>query len=126
MSESPHNSRADKPTMTESPWFWVMVFSAAGMMFLLAFSPKYAARQRQLEMQYYAREEITRRQVEGATAAPGPARESPPPAPGELIIPLWPLMLLCAAICAVSAARVWRVARPPAEAANSQGKGTEP
>src|SRR5947209_3780978 len=94
MSESPHKSRAAQPAITDSPWFWVAIFSAAGVMFLVAFSPKYAARQRRLEMQYYARQEITRRQVEGSGPAHGPGQEAAPPAPGELIIPLWPLVAL--------------------------------
>ncbi len=59
------------------PWFWVMIFSAAGVLFLLAFSAKYAARQRRLEMQYYARQEITRRQVEGTTPPAGAPKARP-------------------------------------------------
>jgi tryptophan-rich sensory protein len=123
MSESPHKSLELKTAWSDSPWFWVMLFSAAGVMFLLAFSPKYGARQQRLEMQYYARQEITRRQVEGPGAS-GP--EAEPPAPGELIIPLWPLVALFSASFAISAALAWRSTRRAVAPASRQGRGAEP
>ena len=126
MSESLPSSRVERPGWSESPWFWVMIFSAAAALFLLGFSTKYAARQRRLEMQYYARQEITRRQVEGTpTPADGPG-EVAPPAPGELIIPIWPLVTLLALSSAVSAVLAWRSTRAPNRSGGRGGKGAEP
>ena len=83
----------DLAAVADSPWFWVMIFCAAGVVFLLVISPQYGKRQRRLEMQYYARQEIERRQVEGTPAVrpQGAEGSAPPPAAGELIIPLWPI-----------------------------------
>jgi hypothetical protein len=79
--------------------------------------PRYAARQRRLEMQYRAREEIVRRQAAGESAAREPGREgdAPPPAAGELIIPLWPLAVPLVTLMAVAAALLWRSQRLSAE-----------
>ncbi len=99
-----------KPPLADSPWFWVMIFCAAGTMFLLAAWPQYAKRQRRLEMQYHARQEIARRQVEGTAPAREPGQEgsAPPPVAGDLIISLWPLVALFAALFAISATMLWR------------------
>jgi hypothetical protein len=81
-----------------------MIFSAAGVVLLLVIWPRYTKRQRRLEMQYYARREIERRKVAGAPPARDPGQEGsePPPQPGELIIPLWPLVALFTALLAIS------------------------
>ena len=104
---------APRPALTDSPWFWATTFSAAGMVFLLVIWPQYAQRQRRLEMQYYARREIERRQVEGAAPArpPGDEGAAAPPVTGELVIALWPLGLLFAALLAISAIMFWRERR---------------
>jgi hypothetical protein len=113
-----------KTPITDSPWFWVAVFCAAGMMFLLVIWPRYAARQRRLEMQYLARQEIARRHAEGDSAArpPGQEGDAPPPAVGELIIPLWPLMVPLTALLVISAVILWR-GRRRANRADPSGRG---
>ena len=113
-----------KTPITDSPWFWVAVFCAAGMMFLLVIGPQYAARQRRLEMQYLAHQEIVRRQAEGDSAARAAGQEgdAPPPAVGELIIPLWPLLLPLTALFVVSAVISWR-RRRRANRADQAGRG---
>ncbi len=126
MSEPQHKPRVQRRAWAESPWFWVMIFSAAGVLLLLAFSAKYAARQRRLEMQYYARQEITRRQVEGTAQPAGAEGEAKPPLPGELIIPIWPLVSLFTAGGAIAAAMAWRATRRPLAAAVEREKGAEP
>jgi hypothetical protein len=109
MSE-PLQPTISRSPLSDSPWFWVMIFCAAGVVFLLVISPQYGKRQRRLEMQYYARQEIERRQVDGTPAVrpPGAEGSAPPPAAGELIITLWPLVTLFAAVFAISASILWR------------------
>jgi hypothetical protein len=124
MSESVRPSTA-KPSITDSPWFWVMLFCAFGVVFLLAIWPQYRARQRRLEMQFMAREEIVRRQAAGESSAraAGEEGDARPPTPGELIIPLWPLVLLLAALVAFSATMLWRSRRRVVHSAGGPGPG---
>jgi hypothetical protein len=112
MSDSSGAPRASQ-ALTDSPWFWVMLFSAMAVVLLFVISPKYSKRQGGLELQYQARQEIARRQVEGTSAPREPGREGSlsPPAPGELLIPLWPLALLFAALFIAAAVLLYR-ARP--------------
>jgi hypothetical protein len=97
-------------TASDSPWFWALLFSTGAFVALALIAPQYAQRQRRLEMQFQARREVTRRQMAGerVARAPGSEGEAPPPALGELIIPLWPLALAAASFTAVSAAMFWR------------------
>ena len=105
MSDSSHQSDAKRPAINDSPWFWVLLFALAGLVALLIISSQYARRQRRLEMQYQAREEMTRRQVVGEPKARerGDEGDAPPPALGELIIPLWPVGAALLAVAAFSA-----------------------
>jgi membrane protein implicated in regulation of membrane protease activity len=109
-----------------------MVFSVAAMVALVVIWPQYAKRQRRLEMQYQAQQEIARRQVAGEPKARGAGQEgdAPPPAAGELIIPLWPLLLVAAAVTCLSAAMVYRTTRrveaPGSETPSEQGRRGPP
>ncbi len=96
--------------ITDSPWFWLLVFSAAGLVCVLVIMPQYAKRQRRLEMQYMAREEILRRQAEGEPAAREAGEEgaAAPPAVGELIIPIWPLASVCVAAMGLASYMLWK------------------
>lgn len=110
MSELSHSANSKPPAITDSPWFWVMLFSTASLVALALIAPKYSMRQRQLEMQYQAREETLRRNVE----SDHPADDAPtiaPPAPGDLIIPLGPLFGVCAVLLLVSMVLLKRDAR---------------
>ena len=51
--------------LSESIWFWIVCFSAAGLLALTAISPKYAQRQAQIERQYQARGQVHRDIAEG-------------------------------------------------------------
>jgi hypothetical protein len=124
-SQSPTPNPHPLPAITDSPWFWMMLFCGGGLVLLLALSPKYAKRQGRLEMQYHARQETLRRHVEGESAVRPAGQEGSvrPPAPGELIIPLAPLLVLFAALCAISAGLLWRARRSLAAAATSNDAG---
>jgi hypothetical protein len=127
MSDPSSTPRA-KQSLSDSPWFWAMIFSAMGVVLLLAISPKYAKRQGRLELQYQARQEIARRQVEGASAMrePGEEGSAAPPVPGELIIPLWPLMLLFAVLFAIAAGMLYRARRAMVGSITEANPGAKP
>lgn len=113
------------PPITDSPWFWTFLFSAAGLVCVLVIMPQYAKRQRRLEMQYMAREEILRRQAEGEPAAREAGQEgaAAPPALGDLIIPIWPLASLCVAAMGYSGYQLWKSRHVAREAEESTKPG---
>jgi hypothetical protein len=51
--------------MTDSPWFWVYLFSTAALVALALIGPKFAARQAQIEREYQGRQRAAQ-QVQGA------------------------------------------------------------
>ena len=42
--------------MTDSPWFWIYLFSTAGLALLIVFGPKLYSRQAQIEREFQARQ----------------------------------------------------------------------
>jgi len=44
--------------LTDSPWFWLRLFSYAALIVLVAIGPKYSQRQRQIELQYQSRHDL--------------------------------------------------------------------
>jgi len=110
MSYEPTDNTAPRPAPTDSPWFWLMLFSAAGLIVLVIVWPKYSARQGRLELQFRATQEATRRKVEGTPVArePGEEGDAAPPAAGELIVKLWPISLALAALLIGSSTMYWR------------------
>ena len=99
-----------RPPITDSLWFWLALFSVGGIAAVLLIEQQYRPRQRRLEMQYRAQEEILRRHAEGEPAARGAGMEgdAPPPTERELIIPLWPLIGVCLLVFATSVYMIWR------------------
>jgi hypothetical protein len=91
MSRLSSNSPA-RPPITDSPWFWLAVFSLGGIAAVLL-----------IEQQY-------RRQAAGEVAARavGDEGDAPPPTERELIIPLWPLIGACLLMFALSIYMIWR------------------
>jgi hypothetical protein len=88
----------NRPPITDSPWFWVLMFSLMGMGALAAISGKYGKRQAGIERQYQARERVAEAGPEGAAqTAPRPYSTA-----DDTLIPLWPLAVVLGAI-AVSA-----------------------
>ena len=43
-------------SVTESPWYWVYLFSTAGLIMLVLMGPKFGPRQAQIERKYQGRE----------------------------------------------------------------------
>ncbi len=112
--------------LTESPWFWVELFSYFALLALLVIGPKYARRQGVIEQRFKAKREIARQQYEGQSPADavetGVARRVPSGWPVDgareaevadsagqpLIVSLAPLfILLLAVLVAARVGRLW-------------------
>jgi len=87
----------DRPrTITDSAWFWVLVFSLGALLALQAASSKYAVRQSQIERQYQGRQ---------YAAEQGQAGKQEPPefsTPENTLIALWPLKGLALLLAVLS------------------------
>ena len=44
------------PSVTESPWFWIMLFSLAGLAAVATIGPKFDRREQSIETKFQARE----------------------------------------------------------------------
>jgi hypothetical protein len=44
------------PAVTESPWFWLMLFSLAGLAAVATIGPKFERREQSIETKFHARE----------------------------------------------------------------------
>jgi hypothetical protein len=78
MTEShatPSPPTAPRPPITDSLWFWLVVYGSMAVVALAAIAPKHAKRQERIDRMGQARQEVWRKQVEGRT--PG-ASEDPP------------------------------------------------
>ncbi len=128
MTDSSGDVKHGGTAPTDSPWFWMMIFSAAGLVVLGVAWPKYVQRQARIELQYRASQEVTRRRVEGEVAARGPGQEgdAAPPATGELLIPLWPIGAVLVVVFGVSASLYWRSRRPAADGPQAPPPGAVP
>lgn len=83
--------------ITDSPWFWVMLFSLMSIGALLAIGGKYGHRQAGLERQYQARERVMEGQESAAETNPRPYATA-----DDTLIPLWPLAVALGALSALS------------------------
>ena len=128
MIDSTDNARVPPPAATDSPWFWVMVFSAAGLLVLVIAWPKYIQRQARIELQYRASQEVTRRRVEGEPSARprGQEGDARPPAAGELLVPLWPIGVALALVLCIAAIMFVRGRRRAIETRRATHRGATP
>ena len=102
--------------LTDSPWFWLLLFALVGIGALAAISGKYGRRQANIERQYQARERITQGDsTSGDTSATqdtvAPSRR-PYSMPGETLIPLWPLAVTLGVVslfAGVMLVRNWKI-----------------
>jgi hypothetical protein len=98
----------DRTPITDSPWFWVMIFSLMALGALMAIGGKYGRRQSTIERQYQARERIAHQQAasnNSASAERNTVQESLPrgyASPGDPLIPLWPLAALLVAVALIA------------------------
>jgi hypothetical protein len=99
--------------LTDSPWFWVVMFSLMAVGALVAIGGKYGRRQAGIERQYQARTRVAEQWANDNNSAANPQIDSPTgsrgfAAPGDTLIPLWPLavvLLLVSLFAAIMLAR---------------------
>jgi hypothetical protein len=101
-------STKEHSPVTDSPWFWVLIFSLMALFILLLMGPKIGRRQAKIELKYQARERIAAEQESGNNLAPGVRSEEVADrkalaTPNDTLVPLWPL----AAILVVVALFSW-------------------
>jgi hypothetical protein len=86
---------AGRPRLTDSPWFWLLVFANAALIGLAAIGPKYNRRQAAVERRYEARQEVARRAQNQPAGEAAPAEmqaeEEMPLDDSAHIVPLGPL-----------------------------------
>jgi hypothetical protein len=98
--------------ITDSPWFWLTLFSAVGLAALLATGGKFGKRQSGIERRYQARDWQARALErengpekavgENPQAEPGKAAVPDYSTPEKTIVGLWPLACVLGALCVTS------------------------
>jgi hypothetical protein len=101
--------------LTDSPWFWGLLFSVMALVSLALVSPKYDRRQGQIEGRYLGRGQLAAERARRAAGLqPSSLAEDAvvmDEAPRSRLIPLWPLAIAAAGS---SAACGWMLMRKPA------------
>src|SRR5262245_54879706 len=111
------SSSSSRPLLTDSPWFWLLLFAGMALAALLVVSPKYARRQEGVERKFHAREELARRRATGSTGLPDQPDQEPPEQP-NLIVPLW---TLASGLAAIMLFALWQLYRSRRSASINSG-----
>jgi hypothetical protein len=101
---SPEQASTRGP-LTDSPWLWFALFSAVGLAALLATGGKFGMRQAGIERKYQARAAVASGQLQIEESGSGEKKTAGTPAyttPERPAIPLGPLEIILAMICAAS------------------------
>jgi hypothetical protein len=103
--------------LTDSPWFWALLFSLMALAGASLIAPKYEFRQRQVEGRFLGRQAAAiERERRSAGLEPvdlaDAARDREEAQPGR-IVPLWTLATAAAVAAVASAAMLWRERRRP-------------
>jgi hypothetical protein len=88
--------------ITDSPWFWVYLFATAALIALAFISPKYGARQAQIEREFQGRQRAAQ-QAQGAEPSGDLSNAE------RTLITLRPLFLALAAITIAAWIVFWRI-----------------
>lgn len=108
--------------VSDSPWFWVMLFALMAVGAIVAIGGKYGRRQAGIERQFQARQRINEQQADGNNRANAARTTSEKETasrrefsqPGETLVPLWPLAALLVLIALFAAGMLWRSRRQTA------------
>jgi hypothetical protein len=111
--------RNPKSPLTDSPWFWVLLFSLMGLGALAAISGKYGQRQSRLERQYQARERI----AEDTVGDPALREYS---SPAGTLIPLWPLAVVLGGVAMTAGVMLMRERRGRGRPGSPQSESAPP
>lgn len=103
------------PPLTDSPWFWAVLFSSMALVGLLAISGKFDVRQRQVEGRFLGRQQAAQERQRRAAGLPEidlaeSARERSEVG-GARIVPTWTLAALAATAAVMSAVMLARERR---------------
>jgi hypothetical protein len=104
--------------MTDSPWFWVLIFSLMALGALTAIGGKYGRRQTVIERQYQARDRVSdvgagENSQAIATRNDHQANRREFASPENQLVPLWPLTILLLMVAVLAAAMLaWCRRRP--------------
>ncbi|MCC7086813.1 MAG: hypothetical protein IT427_17585 [Pirellulales bacterium] len=103
MSES---SPRHPSSVTDSPWYWVLIFALAALAGIFTIGPKFERRQEIIETKFHGRERAQGREsLEPASVA----KTAPDQRPWTRIFTLGPLVLAIAAIALVALVAVIRL-----------------
>jgi hypothetical protein len=99
--------------LTDSAWFWVLIFALMGLVALFAMHGKYSRRQANIERNYQARERVAE-QVTAENNSQEPDRMDKLEVrhefstPDENLVPLWPLGVLLGLASGIASAMLYR------------------
>ena len=107
--------RNPQSAVTDSPWFWVLLFALMALVLLVAIGRKYERRQANIERNYQGRSRVAERVTrEGENNLPQTERIEEQDAqreyatPGNQLIPVWPLAILLGLISIVAGWMLYR------------------
>jgi hypothetical protein len=114
-----HKTVSGEPyRITDSPWFWGLLFALVGLVGMGLIAPKYAVRQRQIESRYLGRQQAAEERARRQAGLPAidladsaSSREEVAP---RQIVPLWTLATgaaLAALACGTMLLKEWQHAQ---------------
>ena len=104
---TPDSDRGDGPKtrpITDSPFFWLLLFVLVGSLGVVAISPKYAIRQSRIERRFEARQDVVERVSRGEEAPAAVEVQSDPIRQTQPRSSLAPLLLALAILAVIGAA----------------------
>ena len=104
----------DKSPITDSAWFWLVLFSWVGLLILFVMHGRYGQRQARIEKQYQARDRVVNDDVGNPTRRDYSA-------PNQTLIPLWPLATLLVGVAAIASIMLYREQHRLAEESPPEG-----
>ncbi|MEI6366048.1 MAG: hypothetical protein WCP23_03030 [Planctomycetota bacterium] len=107
------NAQREPFRITDSPWFWAMLFSLMSLVGMGLIAPKFDARQRQIENRFLGREEAAAERNRRAAGLPPIDLAAEAVAPGQRprMVPLWTLATGATLLAVGSAAMLVRELR---------------